>query len=170
MYETEGLNGTTRKGYVLNKDYTVMVMYLENKLESNCITIRVFDINGDALGETTHDFKTLSQIKVIALSMILTFDEYGQVTPKTELQQIKDILIEKITVDQAEKYSYVAIDDDNDVTLYVYEPKVKSDGWWYPNGGHLFIITTIQAPSLQDYIQINYGDLCFLIADLKGQN
>jgi hypothetical protein len=108
--------------------------------------------------------------------MILTFDEYGQVTPKTELQQIKDILIEKITVDQAEKYSYVAIDKDLNISLFEASPTIWEEGELWNNEPKTNFLWSIDLFSLffddmtKLYIESKWTTLCFKIADLKGQN
>jgi hypothetical protein len=127
------------------------------------------------MGETEHSFKNLKEVESIALAMVANYNKFGQVTPKTELQQIKDILISLITINQAEKYSYVAIDSDGETCLFIDKP--ETDGvyalWTTPDmhtdENYLTLDGACDNLDLNTYIRENATTLCFLIADLKGR-
>ena len=99
----------------------------------------------------------------------------SHLSPKTEIQQLKDILAEKITLDIAENYNYVSIDHDCEIyigneTPTEYPNRQNKYCWVYPRkDAQLENIVFIDS-HLIDFIDNNAELLCFEIKDLKGVN
>jgi hypothetical protein len=162
LFETTFNNGIL-KDYRLNKDYDITVIYKDD----TTIEIRLFDHNGTFLSDMTVPKANLSEVKDLALEMVNLYLN----PPKIELQQIKDILVESITIEQAEKYSYVAIDQNSEIWLFIFKPEIDCSGVWNnpsdTTGQHQ--LTVNDYVHLLSYVSTSI-DLLFLIADLKGQN
>ncbi len=163
-------NGQILKSYQLNKDVEINIYYNDNTMKSEDIIVMISwdtkttleGFNQETLNMTLKQIESLVRAKLYPIV-------------KTELQQIKDILIDTITVEQAEKYSYVAIDKTDEfgmgLALYVDEPKIRVDMWNNSDEGDRdYENLDFDRKNLNDYIETNWENLCFKISDLKGQN
>ena len=175
--QTTVVTGQVLKSYQLNKDVEINVYYNPVTMKSEDIIVI---ISWDSQS-TLEDFRqttpnmTLKQIESLVKSKLYP----EPVEPKTELQQIKDLLASKITVEQAEKYTYVAIDLDGQSCLFVDKPELDPDcRWWFAEPMYYsetfscigWVPDEDPKEILMPYVRSNTIELCFEIADLKGVN
>jgi hypothetical protein len=162
------------KDYRINKNYTTTILYYFN----GTIRVRLYLSEQSCIVKKFFDTKlTLKQIRIELDTMIKEYEDSLKPAPKTELQQIKDILIEKITVDQAEKYNYATVDYDGYMTMWTDKPFSKSPKFQEWATLNMVVNHTCKGLDIWicdldqlDYCYNNSNALCFKIADLKGQN